>query len=194
MIQESEWQDRNSRKTESEPHLEAEAPKDKEKVRSYAITIGREPSEVFAFFRDFENLPFFMKDLTAVKVLSATRSHWTVVVKSGAKVAWDVEIINEVPGQSFSWISLEGSPVSTRGTAIFAKAPGDLGTVVSLSLDYSIPGGKLSEFALLFTGETPELLVLTNLKRLKALLETGEVPTTQGQSSGRDEDQDLFKH
>lgn len=191
MIYETEWGKHETRDSSIETRRETHH---KEKNRSYAVTIKREPLEVFKFFRDFENLPFFMKDLTAVSVLSATRSHWVVVLKSGAKVEWDAEIINEVPGQSISWVSLEGSPVSTRGTVTFNPAPENLGTVVSLYMDYSIPGGKLSEFALLFTGETPELLVLNNLKRLKALLETGEVPTTEGQTSGRDEDQKTTKH
>lgn len=191
MIYETEWGKEESKADKVGTRDRAH---EKSKNRTYAITINKEPLEVYTFFRDFENLPFFMKDLTAVEVLSNTRSHWTVVLKSGAKVEWDAEIIGETPGKSISWISLEGSPVSTRGTVTFTKAPGRLGTEVSLFMDYSIPGGKLSEFALLFTGETPGLLVLSNLKRLKALLETGEVPTTEGQTSGRDEDQRIMKH
>lgn len=191
MIYETEWGKEESQASKVETRRETH---DKDKVRTYAITINKEPLEVFTFFRNFENLPFFMKDLTAVERLSNTRSHWTVVLKSGAKVEWDAEIIDEVPGQSISWISLEGSPVSTHGTVTFTKAPARMGTEVSLMMEYSIPGGKLTEFALLFTGETPGLLVQNNLKRLKALLETGEVPTIEGQTSGRDEDQTLMKH
>lgn len=191
MIQETEPMDTSTQPSYRESRRTR---KTEERERVYAVTINKEPLEVFSFFRNFKNLPLFMKDLTAVEVLSKERSHWVVVLKSGAKVEWNAEIIHEVPGKSISWVSLEGSAVSTRGTVNFEKAPGKLGTVVSLMMDYSIPGGKLSEFALLFTGETPGLLVLTNLKRLKALLETGEVPTTEGQPSGRDEESTVVKH
>jgi uncharacterized membrane protein len=170
-----------------------EKPVDKN-MHFYAVTIDRAPMDVFNFFRNFENLPLFMKDLTLVEVFSDKRSRWRVALKSGAKVEWDAEIINEIPGRSISWRSLEDSSVKTLGTVNFATAPAGLGTVVSLNMEYSIPGGKLTEFALLFTGETPEMLVLTNLKRLKALLETGEIPTTEGQPSGRDEESTVLKH
>jgi uncharacterized membrane protein len=60
-------------------------------------------------------------------------------------------------------------------------------------MDYSVPGGKLTEFLTFFSGESPDILILTNLHRLKAFLETGEIPTTEGQSSGREIEQDL-KH
>jgi hypothetical protein len=54
-------------------------------------------------------------------------------------------------------------------------------------MNYSIPGGKLTEWTTLFSGEDPDTLTITNLKRLKAFLETGEIPTTKGQTSGRKE-------
>lgn len=180
---------------ESSPiHENTEVRTDIEPAHRYAITIGKDPLQVFTFFRDFKNLPLFMKDLTMVEPLSDKRSHWRVDLKSGAKVEWNAEIVNEIPAKEISWISLEGSSVHTSGTLTLEKAPAGLGTVVALTMDYSIPGGKLSEFALLFTGETPSLLIMNNLKRLKALLETGEIPTTEGQPSGREEDSSTLKH
>jgi uncharacterized membrane protein len=160
----------------------------------HAITIGKSPHEVFTFFRDFRNLPFFMKDLTSIQTISETRSHWTVQVKNGAKVEWDADITGELLGRSISWASVEGSEVETSGQVTFELAPGERGTVVSLAMNYTVPGGKLTEFALFFTGESPDLLVQTNLKRLKAYMETGEIPTVEGQPSGRDEDSETLKH
>lgn len=166
-----------------EPHAE------KENLKSHhAITISKDPYDVFTFFRNFKNLPLFMKDLIKIDILSEKRSHWTVQVKNGATAEWDAEIIQEIPGELISWSSVEGSEVKTFGTVRFEKAPKDLGTVVTLDMDYAVPGGKLAEFILLFTGETPELLTETNLRRLKAFLETGEIPTTEGQPSGRQEE------
>ena len=171
-----------------------ETDKSEEPKSRHAITIGKTPYEVYSFFRDFKNLPLFMKDLQSIRELNENRTHWVVQVKNGAKVEWDAEILQEIPGRMISWRSVEGSEVKTMGSVHFEAAPADRGTVVSLAMDYSVPGGKLTEWFLLFTGETPDFLAITNLKRLKALLETGEVPTVEGQPSGRDEDSHTLKH
>ena len=59
------------------------------------------------------------------------------------------------------------------------------GTVVRVRLQYNPPGGKLGSAVAWLFGEEPSLQVRDDLRRFKALLETGEVPTTQGQPSGR---------
>ena len=41
-----------------------------------AVTIDRPRDELFAFWRNFENLPRFMEHLVSVRVDSPTRSHW----------------------------------------------------------------------------------------------------------------------
>jgi len=53
-------------------------------------------------------------------------------------------------------------------------------------MTYHVPGGRLTELAGQAAGEDPYSLTLTNLRRLKAYLETGEIPTIEGQPSGRD--------
>jgi uncharacterized membrane protein len=159
-----------------------------------AVTVGVPPEVAYLFFRDFENLPLFMKDLKSVEILSKTKSHWTVEVK-GIKVEWDAEITDERPGEMISWQSVEGSQVETSGTIWFSPAPQDLGTVIRLDLDYKIPGGKLTELLTKLSGEDPKSLAFTNLRRLKCYLETGEIATIDGQSSGRDEDsENILKH
>ncbi|MES2857439.1 MAG: SRPBCC family protein [Bdellovibrionota bacterium] len=160
----------------------------------YAVTIGAPPEEVFSFFRDFSNLPTFMKDLKQIQILSPKKSHWVVEVK-GRTAEWDAEITSERKNEMIAWRSLEGSEVETSGAIYFSPAPGGCGTVVSLSLDYKIPGGKLTEFITFFTGDHPAELAFINLRRLKARLETGEVPTTEGQPSGREENAEtIVKH
>lgn len=160
---------------------------DKAKSR-HAITIARPVAEVYTFWRDFSNLSRFMKDLSEVQILSPTRSRWKVELKGGQKIEWDAEITEEIPGQLISWASLPDAKIKTQGSIHFEQAPAERGTIVSLSMDYSVPGGALTEWITYFTGEDPNTLVITNLKRLKGLLETGEIATTEGQPSGRDHD------
>ncbi len=159
--------------------------RDKERI-IHSITVGKKPEEVFTFWRHFENLAYFMKDIHRIEVSSPTRSHWEVQLKSGMRTEWDAEITEEIPGRSISWRSLDDSAVKTVGTVSFEPAPADLGTIVRLSIHYKVPGGKLTELAAFMTGETPDILVLTNLKRLKAFLETGEIATTEGQPNGKE--------
>lgn len=154
-----------------------------------AVTIeNREPEEIYRFWRDFANLPVFMKGLSKVTPHADLKSHWEVRLKSGYKASWDAEIVQDEPGRLISWRSLKGSEVETDGLVHFTKGPGEKSVVVSLAMNFAVPGGKLTELVAHLTGENPDSLAQINLHRLKAYMETGEIPTTEGQSSGRDED------
>lgn len=154
----------------------------------FAVTIGKTPREVFQFYRNFENLPYFMKDLKSISVLSEKKSHWVVEIDLGLKAEWDAIITSEKENEMISWKSTEDSEVKTSGTIWFKAAPQGLGTVVSLALDYSVPGGKLTEWLTRLRGEDPDSLAFINLRRLKCYLEAGELATTKGQTTGREED------
>lgn len=176
----------------SEPFQAKQLPED-DKSR-LSVTVAVQPDTAFDFFRDFRNLPLFMKDLKAIEIISETASHWTVEVK-GFKAEWDAEIIKEVPGEMISWQSVDGSEVETSGSIWFSPGPDTLGTVISLDLDYKLPGGKLTEFITELIGEDPKSLAFINLKRLKCYLETGEVATIEGQPNGQHKDaESLLKH
>lgn len=153
-----------------------------------AVTIGKNPEEVFSFWRNFSNLALFMKDLKEVEVLSPTRSRWKVKSVTGIEAEWTATITREEPGHLIAWQSDEGSLIQTSGEVRFSEAPQGLGCEVELFLEYKIPGGKLTEIAALLTGEDANNLVSNNLKRLKGYLETGVIATTEGQPSGREED------
>ena len=173
-------------KTKNTKKSLAEGSIDANKSR-HSITIGKTPEEIFKFWRNFENLASFMKDIQSIHTLTSLQSKWVVKLKNGATVEWLANVTGERPNEFISWKSVDGSPVQTEGSISFEKAPKNLGTVVSLSMDYEIPGGKFAELLTMFTGEDPDTLVITNLKRLKGFLETGTIATTEGQPSGREE-------
>lgn len=145
-----------------------------------SITIKKKPEEVFLFFRDLTNLPYFMKDLKSIQVKSPTISHWVIYIAKKLTLEWDAQIVREQYGEMISWQSLENSEIKQLGTILFLKAPKDLGTVVRVSMAISIPGGKITEMATRYFGEDPDTLVKINLQRLKSYLETGEIPTAGG--------------
>lgn len=152
-----------------------------------AVTILRPLEEVYAFWRDFSKLPLYMKDLVRVDELSPTRSRWVLDLPRGPQTEWIAEIVAERPNEMISWETREGDNVQQAGTVHFQKAGGGRGTVVSLTMKYTITGGKVTELATKVMGEDPKTLAMSNLRRFKAYLETGEVPTVEGQPSGREE-------
>jgi len=139
-----------------------------------AITIDRPAHELYAFWRDFENLPRFMEHLESVTVIDATRSHWIARAPVGQRVEWDAEIHNEIPDELIAWRSLPGSEIANAGSVHFTPAGG--GTEVRVVLSYEPPAGRLGDAVARFFGEAPAQQVQDDLRRFKQVMEAGEVP------------------
>jgi uncharacterized membrane protein len=139
-----------------------------------AITIERPADEVYRFWRNFENLPRFMQHLERVRVIDARRSRWTARAPAGTSVEWDAEIIEERPNELIVWRSLDGASVPNTGSVRFAPAPHG-GTAVLVELRYQPPGGRLAAIVAKLFGEEPDIQVGSDLRRLKQVLELGEV-------------------
>ncbi|HEY0404258.1 MAG TPA: SRPBCC family protein [Pyrinomonadaceae bacterium] len=149
-----------------------------------SVTVSKPPEELYRFWRNFENLPRFMDHLESVRVEGEGRSHWVAKAPAGTTVEWDAEIYNEKENELIAWRSLEGADVDNAGSVRFEAAP-EGGTIVRVSLKYDPPGGIIgSTFAKLF-GEEPSQQIEEDLRRFKQVMEAGETPTTEGQSSGR---------
>lgn len=144
-----------------------------------SITINAPRETVYAFWRSFENLPRFMSHLKSVTTSEGgMRSHWVAKAPAGMTIAWDAEIINEVPHEVIGWRSVEGASVPNAGAVRFEDMPSGNGTRVEVKIEYMPPAGALgAAFARLF-GEEPNQQVDNSLQQLKQLLEAGE--TTAG--------------
>jgi uncharacterized membrane protein len=149
-----------------------------------AVTINLPRSEVYAFWRDFENLPRFMKHLESVTVLDGRRSHWIAKGPAGSKVEWDAEITTDDPDSLIAWRSIGDSDIDNSGSVHFSDAPGDRGTEVLVQLSYDAPGGAIGRGIAKLFGEEPKLQVREDVQRFKALIETGVIPTIIGQPTG----------
>jgi uncharacterized membrane protein len=157
-----------------------------------SIAINKSPEEVYAFWRDFKNLPLFMKNLESVTVLDELKSHWIAKGIGAAKVEWDAEIYNEKENELIAWRSLENADVVNTGSARFQKGPTGRGTYVRVIVNYNPPAGKLgATVAQLLRGE-PKQLIKEDLRRLKQLMEAGEIATIDGQTSGRAQIEDTM--
>jgi len=148
-----------------------------------SITIARSPEELYGFWRRFENLPRFMRHLESVQPVDLNRSHWVAKGPLGTKVEWDAEIYNEKPNELIAWRSLEGADITNAGSVHFI--PSGRGTQVKVNLNYNATGGKVSALVAKLFGREPGQMIEEDLRRLKQVLETGEIATVEGQSSGR---------
>lgn len=149
-------------------------------VTGRTVTIRKPREELFAYWRDFSNLPAFMENLEKVEVRDGDgkRSKWFIKAPAGRTVAIESEIVSERQGELIAWRSVEGSDIDTEGRVTFEDAPGERGTRVGLIIAYKPPAGSLGKaIAKLFLRE-PEVQARHDLKRFKMLMEAGEIATS----------------
>ena len=150
-----------------------------------SVTINRPAEDLYRFWRNFEQLPRFMKHLDSVSVSSDRRSHWVAHGPANARIEWDAEITEQQPNKLIAWRSLDGGDVDNSGTVRFGPAAGGRGTVVRVVIDYRPPAGVLGLAVAKLFGEAPQQQIEGDLRRFKNLMEAGEIPTTVGQPAGK---------
>ncbi len=149
-----------------------------------AVLINKSPEELYAFWRNFENLPRFMDHIDSVTVTDNKHSHWVAKAPAGMKVEWDAEIINEIPNELIAWRSLDGAQVPNAGSVRFIRAPYGRGTELKVQLEYAPPAGKVGAMVARMFGENPEQQIREDLRHFKQIMESGEFATNKAQASG----------
>lgn len=148
-----------------------------------SVTINRPRSELFAFWRDFTNLPSFMHAIESIRMVGDQRSVWTVKAPAGQQVTLETELVGVVENETIGWRSVEGSQIRTAGVVTFRDAPADRGTIVTAEIAYEPPGGDVGRLvAKLFRAE-PNIQARHELKRFKQLMEAGEIATGANHTS-----------
>ncbi len=149
-----------------------------------SIAVYRPVDEVYRFFRNFKNFSRFMAHVNDVREIDDTHSHWFVKGPGGMELEWDAEIIGDQPNELISWRSIGSPDVESAGSVRFERTPGDRGTFVRVSLNYVPPAGALGAAIAKLFGEEPEAQIKDDLRRLKQVLEAGEIASTEGQPAG----------
>ena len=143
-------------------------------------------SELYAFWRNLENLVQVIKHPATIVSVSDVESRWSVSAPPGdRRVEWSALVINDEPDRLIAWRSADGAEIPNAGSVRFEPAPGDQGTEVTVALEYDPPGGKIGALLAKLSGEEAGQQVAEMLRRFKALMEAGEIPTTEGQPAGR---------
>lgn len=136
-----------------------------------SITINRPISEVYAFWRNLENLPKFMSHLESVKTISSTQSEWTAKGPAGiGSLSWRAEVIKEQKEKLLSWQSLDDAPVKNFGKVLF-KAIGSA-TEIEITVSYRAPLGIAGQGAAKLLNPIFEKIVHDDISGFKSYLET----------------------
>jgi uncharacterized membrane protein len=90
-----------------------------------SIEIGRPISDVFTFFKDFENFPRVFGGLRSVVDFQNGLSHWETYSPSGDVIAWKAVVTKYVPNSVIAWESTPDSAVEVRAMMRFISLSAD---------------------------------------------------------------------
>jgi uncharacterized membrane protein len=138
-------------------------------------------------WHDVEAAPLWQEQIQQVTRTGPTTTHW--VMRASDKhekthnktIEWDSEILADEPGRRIAWRSVGGDS-DNAGEVIFERSPGNRGTMVTVLQEFRM--GKLASTWETIVGRNPKQAIIENLRHFKALAETGEIPTIQGQPHG----------
>ncbi|MGV9002921.1 SRPBCC family protein [Flavobacterium sp.] len=134
--------------------------------------INRPIFQVYAFWRNLENLPKFMTHLESVKTLDNVTSSWTAKGPIGiGTISWNAKITREEKGEFLSWKSLDGSTIENTGKVIFR--PNGQATVINVTISYRAPLGTIGESTAKLLNPYFEKVLKNDIENLKTYLESG---------------------
>jgi uncharacterized membrane protein len=155
-----------------------------------SITINRTAEELYRFWRDLSNLPRFMEKVESVSLIDDRRSRWIARGPLGMRFEWEAELTEDRPNQLIAWRSVPGSQLDSAGVVRFQPAPGGRGTEVVVELEYTPPGQEVAAQLARLIGQAPEQQLQQDLRRVKQLMETGQIiearPALQSVEGGLD--------
>ena len=149
-----------------------------------AALINRPRQELYAFWRDFRNLPSFTENIRDVEVIDEKRSQWTIAGPAGADVDLMSEITEDRPGEYIAWTSAEGSDVDHEGWIEFRDNAFGRGTEVRVFISYDPPAGAVGKAVAKVLQREPRIQARRELRRFKQLMETGEISTSKAPDAG----------
>jgi uncharacterized membrane protein len=149
-----------------------------------ATTVLKPADEVYDYWHRWENFSTFMAHVEEVRTSGPRASHWVVRAPLGT-VEWDAETTQDVRGEIIGWRSTDSAQIPNEGEVRFRAAPGGRGTEVHVRIRYQMPAGRIGAAVARLLGEHPSQQLDDDLRRLKQVLETGEVVRSDGAPGGK---------
>lgn len=150
----------------------------------FSVTIVRPRPELFAVWRDMERLGSLLPEIVERIEQHEDHVHWRIRI-AGRSVTGETRITEELPDRLIAWDSVVDGRIPESGRLIFADAPADRGTEVTLVVNWVPPAGRVGAALARTTGLEPGQLTRRALRRFKQVSETGGLVTAEGQPHGR---------
>jgi uncharacterized membrane protein len=95
--------------------------------------------------------------------------------------------------RQFAWSGFDPTMLEARGGVRFMPAPGSRGTELHLDHDPRVAGGAFGASAMRLAGRSPDQKINDELRRFKALLETGVEPRSEKTPAGHSAAGQIFQ-
>lgn len=149
-------------------------------------TIKRSREELYAYWRNLENLPNFMSHIKEVGEIDQKRSRWTAEIPGGlGTIDWEAVIDQERENELLSWKSLPDSEIENSGEVRFEDDLTGKGTIVETRISYRPPAGKVGDYAAKLLNPAFEKTVKRDLKQFKKHMEEGGEEKQKSEPAGK---------
>lgn len=153
-------------------------------------TIQMPGAKVFKLLNQIKNFPYFLENLEKVEFAGNSLYKWHF--KNRDEIDSDLAVIiklKSIGKHKLLYTTEDGAGFKYAVAIEISPAQANRGTIVRMKTSYEgATGDFVSKIEKLF-GKSADTITRKTLQRLKSFCETGHVPTIDGQSSGRDEDQ-----
>ncbi|MEK6396731.1 MAG: SRPBCC family protein [Terriglobus sp.] len=158
----------------------------KEHVTVHAVqTIAAQPEQVFQLYSRAEAIPIWQEGVIAVSPRGEGQLHWHMAEPAtGAQIEFDSEVVSSTRGVSHISRVMNGPFVGSTDSLTFELHPHGRGTIVRWVSEFNLPEANVSNILANVTSRGPQQAVVENLRRLKQLIESGEIPSVEGQPAG----------
>ncbi|WP_419805460.1 SRPBCC family protein [Terriglobus sp.] len=170
-------------------HAYAPLPSGKEanRVQAHAVqTIAASPEQIFNVYTRIEMLPAWQEGVISVTRTGDKTLHWIMEDPgTGKQFEFDAEELEVIPGKRHVSRVISGPTAGTTEIFTLEPHPAGRGTITTFVTDFTLPGGALTHTVSAVVSRSPSQVVVENLRHLKELMESGEIPTVEGQPAGR---------
>lgn len=155
-----------------------------EPIATRSATVRASREAVYELWRRPTTLPAIMHHFADVTVQDEHHARWKTNLPIAGTYEWVTRLTETEPGMWLSWATVEGSSIPNVGILTLRDAPQGKGTEMTLEVRFDPPGGMIGSKLAKALGVVPKEIVSKALYRFRALLETGEIPTINGQPAG----------
>jgi len=136
------------------------------------FVIERPANQVYAYWRNLNNLPGSIKHLLNVEMVDESLSRWKSNVMGNLfAIDWEAEIVKDEPGRLIGWRSAPGTLIHHVGRVEFAATAEGQSTLLKIVLSYHPPAGGLGLGLARLLNPYFETLLKKEIKSFKHVIE-----------------------